>query len=139
MASTRSAAISASAAPVSAALTIARSSRRFGAKMPGVSMKTIWVLSLIAMPRTRFRVVCTFGETIETLEPTSALSSVDFPAFGAPTSATKPQRAPSRTESVIELHAVPPEQHAGRRLLRVTLRFSFALGGVNARQFRPRS
>ena len=38
------------------------------------------------------RVVCTFGVTIEILAPTSALSSVDLPAFGAPISATKPQR-----------------------------------------------
>ena len=44
-----------------------------------------------AMPRTSVRVVCTFGVTIETLVPTSALSSVDLPAFGAPISATKPQ------------------------------------------------
>jgi hypothetical protein len=40
------------------------------------------------MPRTRRRVVCTLGETIETFAPTSALSSVDFPALGAPISAT---------------------------------------------------
>ena len=41
---------------------------------------------------TSARVVCTFGVTIETLAPTSALISVDLPALGAPISATKPQR-----------------------------------------------
>jgi hypothetical protein len=42
----------------------------------------------IAMPRTRARVVCTFGETIDTFAPTRRLSRVDLPAFGAPTRAT---------------------------------------------------
>src|ERR1700732_222220 len=38
----------------------------------------------------RFRVVCGFGETMATLRPTSVLTSVDFPALGRPTMATKP-------------------------------------------------
>src|ERR1700733_1754639 len=46
----------------------------------------------MARPRISGRVVCTLGVTIDTLAPTSALSSVDFPAFGAPIKATKPQR-----------------------------------------------
>ena len=46
----------------------------------------------MAMPITRMRVVCTLGETMLTLEPTSALTSVDLPALGAPTMATKPAR-----------------------------------------------
>src|SRR5262249_15987577 len=44
------------------------------------------------MPRTGPRVVCALWVTIETLAPTSALVSVDLPLFGAPISATKPQR-----------------------------------------------
>jgi hypothetical protein len=44
------------------------------------------------MPSTRLRVVCTLGETIETLAPTRRFTSVDFPALGAPITATKPQR-----------------------------------------------
>src|SRR5204863_92544 len=44
------------------------------------------------MPRIRARVVCTLRETMVTLEPTSALTSVDLPTLGAPISATKPQR-----------------------------------------------
>ena len=51
-----------------------------------------WAVPAMTMPRISARVVCTFGVTIETLAPTSALSSVDFPAFGAPISATKPAR-----------------------------------------------
>ena len=47
--------------------------------------------STMAMPMTRMRVVCTLGDTILTLEPTRALTSVDLPAFGAPMTATRPQ------------------------------------------------
>ena len=71
---------------------MARSSLRFGEKMPGVSTRMIWALSSITMPRISARVVCTLRETIVTLEPTSALTSVDLPTLGAPISATKPQR-----------------------------------------------
>ena len=42
----------------------------------------------IAMPSSRVRVVCAFGVTIASLWPTSRLSRVDLPAFGAPISAT---------------------------------------------------
>ena len=71
---------------------MARSSRRFGMKMPGVSTRMIWALLSITMPRISARVVCTLRETMVTLEPTSALTSVDLPTLGAPISATKPQR-----------------------------------------------
>ena len=37
------------------------------------------------------RVVCTLWVTIDTFAPTSRLTSVDLPAFGAPISATKPE------------------------------------------------
>ncbi len=68
-----------------------------GVKMPGVSTKMSWASSLTVMPRMRRRVVCTFGVTIETLVPTSRFKSVDFPTFGAPKIATKPQRAAALT------------------------------------------
>ena len=84
---------SASPAPPHAVVTIARSSRRLGAKSPGVSTRMICVSSpTITIPRIRARVVCTLRETIETLAPTNALTSVDLPALGAPIKATKPQR-----------------------------------------------
>ena len=41
-------------------------------------------------PCTRCRVVCGLSETIATLPPQSALTSVDLPTFGRPASATKP-------------------------------------------------
>ena len=66
--------------------------------MPGVSTKMICALPSMTMPRTSVRVVCTLRDTIETLVPTSLLSSVDLPALGAPISATKPQRVGSRVE-----------------------------------------
>src|SRR5262249_18131103 len=44
------------------------------------------------MPRSELRVVCALWVTIATLDPTSALTSVDLPALGAPRTATKPQR-----------------------------------------------
>ena len=75
---------------------MARSSRRRGAKIPGVSMNTSCAWPSIAMPRNSVRVVCTLGVTIATLLPTSALISVDLPALGAPISAMKPQRVPLR-------------------------------------------
>ena len=40
---------------------MARSSRRRGRKMPGVSTNTIWVSPAMATPRTGMRVVCTLG------------------------------------------------------------------------------
>src|SRR3954449_12281891 len=42
------------------------------------------------MPWTRRRVVCGLSETIATLPPQSALTSVDFPTFGRPATAMKP-------------------------------------------------
>ena len=84
--------MSASRAPPQAASTIAVSRRFLGANMPGVSMKTSWLSPSLAMPRTGTRVVCTLCETIDTLAPTSALTSVDLPALGAPMTAMKPQR-----------------------------------------------
>ncbi len=84
--------MSASCAPAQAVVTMARSSRRFGAKMPGVSTKMSCAPFSIAMPRTGARVVCTLCDTIATLVPTSALTSVDLPTLVAPMSATKPQR-----------------------------------------------
>src|SRR6202045_507460 len=71
---------------------MARSSRRRGEKIPGVSTKMSCAAPSMAMPRTSVRVVCTFGVTMEILAPTSALINVDLPTLGAPISATKPQR-----------------------------------------------
>ena len=68
------------------------------------------------------RVVCTFGVTIETFEPTSALTSVDLPALGAPMTATKPQREGSETISVRWRPVDAGEHGCGGRL------FGFALG-----------
>src|SRR5580700_5198823 len=91
-ASINSATISASWVEPQAVATMARSSRRPGEKIPGVSTKMSCATPSMAMPRTSVRVVCTFGVTIEILAPTSALANVDLPTLGAPISATKPQR-----------------------------------------------
>ena len=105
---------SASCAPLQAVDTMARSSRRFGMKMPGVSTRMIWALLSITMPRISARVVCTLRETMVTLEPTSALTSVDLPTLGAPISATKPQRvaagaaSPSTPSSWAHPSLLPP-------------------------------
>src|SRR5271170_1665434 len=57
---------------------MARSSRRFGlTKMPGVSTNTSCAGPSSAIASTRVRVVCTLGVTIETLEPTRLLSTVE--------------------------------------------------------------
>ena len=63
----------------------------------------------MAMPRTIERVVCTLWVTIETLVPTSRLTSVDLPALGAPMSATKPQRV-----SVVSRHRASAFQTPSR-------------------------
>ena len=74
----------------------------------------------MAMPRTGMRVVCTLGVTMATLEPTSALISVDLPALGAPMMAQKPQAC---GHGCIHLR----QQFRGRVL------FGFALGAALAR------
>src|SRR5258708_5770011 len=103
---------------------MARSSRRFGRKMPGVSTRMIWAWFSITMPRISARVVCTLRETMVTFEPTSALTSVDLPTLGAPISATKPQRVAAGGASVVILSVIAAtanpfarEHHRGRDLL----------------------
>src|ERR1700736_2260593 len=132
---------SASWAPLQAVLTMARSSRRFGGKIPGVSTRMIWAWLSITMPRISARVVCTLRETMVTFEPTSALTSVDLPTLGAPISATKPQRvetsfAPLVTSSVIAATADPlaREHHGGRDLLGGALAAADTLGRGQAGQ-----
>src|SRR4051794_34560097 len=125
---------SASCAPLQAVLTMARSSRRFGRKMPGVSTRMIWALSSITMPRISARVVCTLRETMVTLEPTSALTSVDLPTLGAPISATKPQAvaagACSPCDSIVIAAAdtFARDHHRGRDLLGRALAAADAFG-----------
>ena len=59
----------------------------------------------------RVRVVCTLCVTIETFAPTIRFSSVDFPAFGSPISATSPHASrspprPFRSERLDPQHPV---------------------------------
>src|SRR5262249_56733942 len=105
-------------APTEAFGTIGRSSRRLGAKMPGVSMNTSCAPSTVAMPRSNARVVCTLCDTIATLVPTSALISVDLPTLGAPISAINPQRvcaAPRPCAGRASPPARPREEACGER------------------------
>src|SRR6185369_7615091 len=131
---------SASWAPLQAVETMARSSLRLGEKIPGVSTRMIWALSSITMPRIRARVVCTLRETMVTLEPTSALTSVDLPTLGAPISATKPQRvslgAPGVGSTVIAAaaDAFAFDHYGGRDLLGGALGAADAFGGRQSRQ-----
>src|SRR6478672_24254 len=130
---------SASCAPLQAVDTMARSSRRFGKKMPGVSTRMICALSSITMPRISARVVCTLRETMVTLEPTSALTRVDLPTLGAPISATKPQRVAAAAvdswdSSVIAADAFTLNHDRCRDLLGRALAAADALGRSKARQ-----
>src|SRR5260370_18405230 len=132
---------SASCAPLHAVDTMARSSRRFGEKIPGVSTRMICALFSITMPRITARVVCTLRETIVTLEPTSALTSVDLPTLGAPISATKPQRvatgaASSGMSSIIAAatHAFTRNHHGGGDLFGGALAAAQAFGRRQTRQ-----
>src|SRR3954452_10885323 len=135
-ASSRTHTRSASWAPLHAVDTMARSSRRFGAKMPGVSTRMICALSSITMPRINALVVCTLRETMVTLEPTKALTSVDLPTLGAPISATKPQAvspdaAGGNGSTVIAAaaDAFAFDHHGGRDLLGGALGAADTLGG----------
>src|SRR3954471_15592866 len=142
LASMSSATMSASCAPLHAVVTIARSSRRRGAKMPGVSISTSCAVPIIAIPRTSERVVCTFRLTIVTFDPTSALVSVDLPAFGAPINATKPQRcappcddgctSPSTGSAIrrIHFHAFAREHGGGGGLVGGALGAALPLRGL---------
>src|SRR3546814_16558156 len=71
---------------------MSRSRRRRGSNMPGVSTSMICASPSKATPSKRVRVVCVLGEVMATFCPTSAFTSVDLPALGAPTTATSPQR-----------------------------------------------
>ncbi len=61
---------------------MARSSRRFGWKMPGVSTRITWALPIKAMPRTGPRVVWALWVTIETLAPTKRVGQGRLAAVG---------------------------------------------------------
>ena len=134
MASISTATMSASCAPPQAVVTMARSSRRRGEKIPGVSMNTSCAWPSIAMPRNSARVVCTLGVTIATLLPTSALISVDLPALGAPISAMKPQRVSSLSLvaasaiGAVRPHALALEHGGGGGLLGGALGAADAFG-----------
>src|SRR4051812_45342437 len=132
---------SASCAPLQAVDTMARSSLRFGRKMPGVSTRMIWALLSITMPRISARVVCTLRETMVTLEPTSALTSVDLPTLGAPIRATKPQAVAagvtcSVASSIIAAagHTFAFDHHGGRELFGGALAAADAFGRLQPRQ-----
>src|SRR5258708_30974929 len=127
---------SASCAPLQAVDTMARSSRRFGEKIPGVSTRMICALLSITMPRISARVVCTLRETIVTLEPTSALTSVDLPTLGAPISATKPHAVPAEDSTFIAAaaHTFTLDHHGSRNLLGRALAAADTFGRRPARQ-----
>src|SRR6201996_2325429 len=126
---------SASCAPLHAVETMARSSLRFGRKMPGVSTRMICALFSMTMPRISARVVCTLRETIVTLAPTSALTSVDLPTLGAPISATKPQRVAALSAVIAAAgNAFALDHHACRDLLGRALAAADAFGRRKPRQ-----
>src|SRR4029079_6334488 len=132
---------SASCAPLQAVDTMARSSLRFGEKMPGVSTRIICALFSITMPRISARVVCTLRETMVTLEPTSALTSVDLPTLGAPIRATNPQAvaagAAAPCDSTViaaAADAFARDHHGSRDLFGRALAATEAFGRRQARQ-----
>src|SRR5690606_27374015 len=58
--------------------------------MPGVATSTSWPCGKVAMPSSRWRVVCGRLEVMLTLAPTRALTRVDLPTLGRPMTATVP-------------------------------------------------
>ena len=86
-------------------------------------MKMICELPSIAIPRTRLRVVWTFGVTMDTFVPTMAFISVDLPAFGAPISATNPALVPPDCQPCpVPLSIDPCEKFRRRHLFRLLAR-----------------
>src|SRR3954447_24540959 len=63
----------------------------------------------------RRRVVCGLSETIATLPPQSALTSVDLPTFGRPATATKPLLMPRRLDRLQTRRRPPPDKGWGCR------------------------
>ena len=88
-------AASASRSSCSTRCCMRRVSSSRGRCTPGRSVSTSCTSSRVATPRIARRVVWGLSETIATLRPTIALTSVDLPTFGRPASATKPDRVPS--------------------------------------------
>ena len=92
-ASTTSRIASASCAPSQAALTIARSSRRLRREdARRVGQDDLGFALPARCPAAGRGWSAPWRETIATFWPTSALTSVDLPALGAPITATRPQR-----------------------------------------------
>ena len=60
--------------------------------MPGVSTRTICAFSVVTIPRIALRVVSGRDDAMAICVPIRAFISVDFPTFGLPTTATKPER-----------------------------------------------
>src|SRR4029450_10813087 len=130
---------SASCAPPHAVVTIARSRRRRGEKIPGVSTKISCERPSIVMPRTSARVVCTLCDMMLTFDPTSALSNVDLPALGAPISAMKPHLVSlacsgASTINFVRRRADPREHGRGGSLFSSTLGAADAFRGRAVRQ-----
>src|SRR5439155_23256190 len=80
--------------------------RVLGLWYPGVSVSTTCAPSVDQIAWIPRRVVCGLSETIATFSPTRALTRVDLPTFGLPTTATTPLRKaviapgrPGRTRS----------------------------------------
>src|SRR5262249_34848734 len=81
-----------------------------GLWMPGVSTNTICASSPStcrrSTPRTWVRVVCGLSDTLLTLSPRMALSSVDLPTLGRPTSVTNPDLTTASRGAGHEVFAV---------------------------------
>src|SRR6185437_15505076 len=118
-ASTTNTTRSASASAAAAVRFMALLSARFAwLCRPGVSTKAICAFGSCASPIIRCRVVCGRGVTMLTFCPTSALSSVDLPTFGRPTSAAKPQRKSAEGSVIASTYGIiHGRQYALRGLL----------------------
>ena len=82
---------------LSSAVALTRSpSAVTGLCSPGVSTKTSCTSGRVSTPRTRVRVVCGLSDTMLTFWPHIALTNVDLPTFGRPTSVTNPLRMSQR-------------------------------------------
>src|SRR5271165_1877266 len=94
-----------------------RFSELIGLWTPGVSTRTICpegrfpLRSTLTMPWMRLRVVCGLRVTMASFSPTSAFSSVDFPALGRPMMETNPERNAMSGLDLLRLEADPDAAH----------------------------
>src|SRR5690606_10424456 len=110
----------------------------FGLWMPGVSMNTIWLSSVVTTPWTFFLVAWGLSLMIAIFWPTTRLRQVDFPTFVRPMIEINPDLYPSRLFSIFHILRLERarEEFPDRSLLDIPLQVRQIYGHVTVAEFR---